>query len=244
MAFNWTQLVVSEIVPSFNPESHEGEALVAVATLLIVSVFAVGFGFIAKLQLGRGDDAVTPAGKFSIRGIFEVITELISTLAEMVLGEHGKFYVPMFASVFYFILINNFFGAIPGMSPATENINTTFAFGVFMFIAYNYFGIKEQGIVSYLKHFMGPIIWLAPLMVVIELISHIVRPFSLGLRLANVMMGDHKVVGTFLDLVPALVPIPFYMMGLFVSVVQALVFTLLSMVYVALATAHEGEEHH
>ena len=157
----------------------------------------------------------------------------------MVIGEHGKHYVPFFTAVFFFILTNNLVGMIPGMTPATENINTTFGFGLLIFAFYNFQGIKENGIVNYMKHFMGPVIFLAPLMFVIELVSHMVRPFSLGLRLANVMMGDHTVLSVFLDLVPIGVPIPFYMMGLFVCFVQAFVFTLLSMVYVAFAIAHD-----
>lgn len=261
MAFNWTQLAVSQTVADFNPHSHEGEAMIAVATLAISGLAAALIGVAARKQLGAGDASVTPAGRFSIRGIFEVITEMIANLAEMVIGEHGKAYVPMFAAIFFFVLLNNLLGILPGMTPATENINTTFAFGLFMFITYNFFGIREHGVVAYLKHFAGPIqpsrkqgpvmfaallipiLALMALMFVIEMISHVVRPFSLGLRLANVMMGDHKVVGTFLDLVPILVPIPFYAMGLFICCVQAFVFTLLSMVYVALATAHSEEAH-
>lgn len=239
MAFNWTQLALTEIVPHFDPHSHEGEAQIAVATLVGASVVALGLGAIARKQLGSGEKSVLPSSKFSIRGIFEMITETISGLTEMVIGHHGAHYIPMFSAVFFFVLLNNLLGVVPGMTPATENINTTFAFGIFMFLCYNFFGIREVGIVSYLKHFMGPIIVLAPLMFVIEIISHIVRPFSLGLRLANVMMGDHKVLSVFLDLVPAIVPIPFYLMGIFVCFVQAFVFTLLSMVYVALATAHD-----
>jgi F-type H+-transporting ATPase subunit a len=157
----------------------------------------------------------------------------------MVIGEGGRKYIPMFSAIFLFVLANNLMGIIPGMTPATENINTTFAMGLFTFLAYNMYGIKENGI-GYLQHFLGPIIWLAPIMLPIELISHMVRPFSLGLRLANVMMGDHTVVGIFLGLGPGVVlPIPFYLLGIFVCFVQAFVFTLLSMVYVAMATAHD-----
>ena len=156
----------------------------------------------------------------------------------MVIGHHGRAYVPMFASIFTFVLINNLVGVIPGMTPATENLNTTLSMGLFVFLAYNLFGLRENGM-GYLKHFLGPVLWLAPLILVIELISHIVRPLSLGLRLANVLKGDHTVVGIFLDLVPVILPIPFYLLGIFVCFVQAFVFTLLSMVYVALATAHD-----
>jgi F-type H+-transporting ATPase subunit a len=133
-------------------------------------------------------------------------------------------------------------GVLPGVVPATENFNTTLALGIFSFLVYNFMGIKDAGM-GYLKHFFGPIIWLAPIMFVIELISHFVRPLSLGLRLSKVMLGDHTVVGIFMDLVPIGVPVPFFLLGLFVGFVQAFVFTLLSMVYIALATAHD-EEHH
>ena len=192
----------------------------------------------ARSALGTGEKAIIPSDKFSLRGLVELATEFIFGLVDMVIGHHGRKYVPMFAAVFVFVLVNNLVGVIPGMTPATENLNTTLAMGLFMFVTYNILGLKENG-VGYLKHFLGPVIWLAPLMVVIEIISHLVRPASLGLRLANVIKGDHTVVGIFLDLVPIGVPIPFYLMGMFVCFVQAFVFTLLSMVYVSMATAHD-----
>lgn len=228
MSFNWTQLI---------PGVGHEYAHVATLGIATASVFAIGTA--ARAALGKGEAAIVPTSKFSIRGIMEMLTEMMSGLADMVIGEHGKHYVPFFTSVFFFVLFNNLIGMIPGMTPATENINTTFGFGCFMFLFYNFQGIKENGIFAYLKHFMGPVLFLAPLMFVIELVSHFVRPFSLGLRLANVMMGDHTVLSVFLDLVPIGVPVPFYMMGLFVCFVQAFVFTLLSMVYVAFAIAHD-----
>lgn len=228
MSFNWTQMI---------PGVGHDYAHVATLGVVTASVFAIGAA--ARASLGKGEVAVVPASKFSLRGILEVLTEMVDGLANMVIGEHGKHYVPFFTSVFFFILLNNLVGMIPGMTPATENINTTFGFGLLIFLFYNFQGVKENGIVAYMKHFMGPVLFLAPLMFVIELVSHMVRPFSLGLRLANVMMGDHTVLSVFLDLVPIGVPIPFYIMGLFVCFVQAFVFTLLSMVYVAFAIAHD-----
>lgn len=227
MSFTWTSLIPGV-----------GHEYAHVATAGIVTAGLVGASFAAKSALGKGEEAVIPTGKVSIRGFFELITEFIAGLADMVIGHGGRKYVPMFAAFFTFVLINNLVGVIPGVAPATENLNTTLAMGTFVFIAYNLFGLKENGI-GYLKHFLGPVMWLAPLMLVIELISHIVRPISLGLRLANVLKGDHTVVGIFLDIVPYGLPIPFYMLGMFVAFVQAFVFTLLSMVYVALATAHD-----
>lgn len=227
MHFNWTQLIPGV-----------GHHYTHVATLIIVSALLILIGLRARIALGAGEAAVVPTSKFSVRGIFEVLTEYIGGLSEQVIGHHGRAFAPYFTAVFTYILFNNLVGLIPGMTPATENFNTTFAFGVFSFLAYNVIGIKNGGL-HYLKHFLGPVLWLAPLMLIIEIISHFIRPLTLGLRLANVMTGDHTVLSVFLGLFPLGPAIPFYAMGLLVSTIQAFVFTLLSMVYVALATADD-----
>lgn len=227
MSFNWFQLI---------PEVGHEYAHVATAGAVAGGLLLTGA--IARKSLGTGESAVTPIGKVSVRGALEMITEFIAGLCDSIIGEHGRKYGPMFATIFTFVIINNLVGLIPGMTPATENINMSFAMGVFVFLVYNFMGFKENGL-GYLKHFAGPIWWLAPFLFVLELISHIVRPFSLGLRLANVMMGDHTVVSVFLDMAPIGAPLPFYLMGMLVSFIQAFVFTLLSMVYIAIATAHD-----
>lgn len=227
MHFNWTQLLPGV-----------GHHYAHVATLFITSTLLAVFGVYARVSLGKGQEAVIPTGKFSVRGVFEVLTEYIGGLSEQVIGHHGRAFAPYFTAIFTYILFNNLVGLIPGMTPATENFNTTFAFGVFSFLAYNAIGIKHGGL-GYLKHFLGPVLWLAPLMLAIELLSHFLRPLTLGLRLANVMTGDHTVLSVFLGLFPVGPAIPFYAMGLLVSTIQAFVFTLLSMVYVALATASD-----
>lgn len=206
----------------------------AIGGAAVLAIFALA----GRLALGKGEEAVMPAGRFSLKGFFEVFLEFIVGLTESVMGEKGRKFVPMFAAIFFYIWINNLIGLIPGMTPATDNINTTIAVGIFSFFAYNYYGIKEHGL-SYLKHFLGPVLLMAPLMVVIELISHVVRPLSLGLRLQGNMMGDHTVLLVFLDLAPYVVPIVFYALGAFVCSMQAFVFTMLSMIYVSMATAHD-----
>jgi len=227
MHFNWTQLL-----------PFVGHEYTHVATLILATLVTITLGLLARVSLGSGESAIIPAGKVSIRGIFEGLTEFIYTLAHQVIGHHGRAFAPYFAAIFTFVLINNFIGLIPGMTPATENFNTTFAFGIFSFLAYNVVGLKEGGL-GYLKHFLGPVLWLAPLMLIIEIISHFIRPLTLGLRLANVMTADHTVLAVFLNLFPIGPAIPFYLMGMLVCTIQAFVFTLLSMVYVALATAHD-----
>lgn len=195
-------------------------------------------GLAARLSLGKGKDAVMPASSFSIKGIFEQLNEFIASLVESVIGSAGRPYVPMFATIFFFIFINNFIGLLPGMATASENINTGLAVGLFVFVVYNVFGVMEHGL-AYFKHFMGPIWWLAPFILVVELFSHMVRPVSLGLRLRANMLADHSVLGIFTDLVPYVVPVPFYFLGIFVCSMQAFIFTILSMIYVSMAISHD-----
>lgn len=225
--FNWLQLIPAV-----------GHDYIHVATAMLVTLFIVLLSLMGRLALGNGEAAVAPAGKFSLKGVLEMCTEFIVGLIDMVVGERGRVFVPLFGAIFVYILLNNLFGLIPGMTPATDNANTTIAVGLFVFVAYNFLGIKENGM-SYLKHFLGPMLILAPLMLPIEIISHAVRPISLGLRLAGNMTGDHTVLGIFLHLTKVFIPVIFYGLGLFVCTVQAFVFTLLSMVYVSMATAHD-----
>ena len=213
-----------------------------IATATVVTGGLIGLSFMGRVALGTGESAIVPAGKVSIKGLFEMLTEFIVGLTDQVIGKGNKEYVPLFASVFTYVLINNLVGLLPGMTPATDNINTTFAVGVFSFIVYNYVGIRKKGF-KYYQDFTGHLplsmflLW--PLMICIELLSHVFRPVSLGLRLAGNMTGDHAVVGVFLELLPApfvyFVPIVFYALGLLVCFIQAFVFTLLSMTYVMMA---------
>jgi F-type H+-transporting ATPase subunit a len=140
-------------------------------------------------------------------------------------------------------------GLLPGFSPATDNFNTTLALGVIIFVTTHIYGLKENGW-KHVKHFFGPIWWLAPLMVVIETISHLVRPLSLGIRLMANMMADHMVLTIFLGLLPTAylmrlwlpIPLPMYLLGTIVVLVQTLVFCLLSTIYIAMAI-EQHEEH-
>lgn len=225
--FNWTQLIPGV-----------GHEYTHVATAAIAGAAIIGFAFIGRLALGTGEAAYAPASRFSVKGIFEILSEFIVGLSEMVIGEQGRKFAPFFASIFFFILVNNFVGLLPGMTPATDNMNTTLALGIFSFIAYNIFGLREHGI-SYFKQFLGPVLLMAPLMIVIEVISHLIRPMSLGLRLYGNMVGDHTVLGIFLDLVPYGIPVIFYGLGVFVAIMQAFVFTMLSMIYVSMAISHD-----
>lgn len=210
----------------------------AVAAAMTVTALVVLVSIVARLALGSGEAAIQPSGTFSIKGFFEAFTEFMSNLSKQVLGEHGKVFIPHFGAIFFYVVFNNLFGLIPGSTAATANLNTALAIGLFSFVTYNLIGLKHGGL-HYVQHFLGPVWWLAWLMLPIELISHMVRPISLGMRLSVNMSADHAILGTFLDLVPWVVPVIFYGMGTFVSLVQAFVFTMLSMVYVMMATADD-----
>jgi F-type H+-transporting ATPase subunit a len=193
---------------------------------------------LAAAVAGKREEALIPDGTLTLRGTFELVVESLSNLSENIIGHDYRPYVAIMGGLFIYIFLNNFLGLVPGFAPATESLNTTLSIGLFSFIMYNFEGCRVHGI-KYLKHFLGPVWWLIPLMLPLELVSHVVRPVSLGFRLYGNMMGDHTVLGVFLGLVPIGIPIIFYALGLFVCFVQAFVFTLLSMVYVAMATSHD-----
>lgn len=211
-----------------------------VVMTVIVAVLLVVLGGVASMQLkAAGENAVVPEGKLTYRNFFDIMAEKLYALCESTLGEEdAKAYFPVVGTLFIFIFFSNLFGLIPGFLPSTDNINTTLAVGVFVFIFYNIQGFRAHGL-GYLKHFMGPVWYLAPLMFVIEVVSHVFRPFSLALRLRGNIQGDHVVLGVMSSLVPYLVPVIFMVLGLFVALVQAFVFCLLTMVYISLSTAHD-----
>lgn len=196
---------------------------------------------LAYLKLRDPKQNVLPQTRLSIANIYELLTEFILNVMKGVMGEQAPKFLPIIGAVFFFVLFSNLLALIPGFLAPTSDINTNLAVGLSVFLYYQFMGFKQGGW-AYLKHFMGPVWWLAPLFFVIEMISHVVRPISLSLRLFGNMTGDHLVYGIFSNLVPIGVPIIFLILGLMVCFIQAFVFTLLSMVYISLATAHD--DHH
>jgi F-type H+-transporting ATPase subunit a len=230
--FYWTSLI-----PGVSEAPHHVTMAIFGGALLI------GATAVARAQLGAAlrstGGAIVPDEKLTYRNFFEIVAEKIYNLCESTMGHHNaKAYFPIIGTIFLYILTLNVLGMIPGVPPSTDNLNTTLGIGFFVFLYYNYQGIKENGL-SYLKHFFGPVWWLAPLMLLIELVSHIVRPISLAFRLRLNIFADHLVFHTFSDLVPLAIPIVFYALGFFVCFVQAFVFSLMTMVYISMATAHD-----
>lgn len=219
-------------------EINEGN--LHIATSVFVAVLLTIAAILAWRRLRKTDENIIPSRKFSLATLFELVVESLLHLMEDIIGPKARKHLPLIGTVFIYILTCNLIGVVPGFVPPTDNINTNFACAICVFLYYNIAGIREQGFFKYFRHMTGPVIWLAPLMLAIELISHLVRPVSLSVRLFGNMMGDHVVLGIFSDLVPLFIPIAFMGLTIFVAFIQAFVFSLLSVVYIALATHSEG----
>lgn len=167
-----------------------------------------------------------------LQNFMEVVVSGLENLVEETMGPKGKAYFPLIATFALFILTSNLLGLIPGFFPPTANLNTNVALALIVFFMTHIIGLKEHG-THYIKHFTGPIIWLAPLMIIIEMIGHLARPLSLSLRLFGNMYGHEIVLMIFFTLVPFLLPIPMMLMGVLVAFIQAFVFSLLAMIYIA-----------
>ncbi len=217
------------------------------AALLVLAILVIG-STIAKLRIADLEKAIIPPSRLGVVAFFELFLETVFGLMEQIIGPSYKRYVPVIGTLGLFIFCSNLLGLIPGMLPPTDNLNTTFACGVVVFVYFNYHGLRAHGI-QHILHMANPVgTWwgwfLMPLLLPVELISVCVRPVTLGLRLAANMVGDHAVLLAFAGIFPLLLPLPFYALGLLVCLIQTAVFVILSCVYIALHTAEAEEGHH
>lgn len=226
-------------------ESHYTLTHVLTALLILIFVTVGAISFSSAMRRG-GEEAIVPPPRFSLRNLFELLGDSLWNLMCNIMGEtNARRYLPLIGTLACFIFFSNILALIPGMVPPTTTLKTNVALALTVFVLTHVEGIRAQGIGPYFKHLMGPIPWLAPLMLPIEIIGHLARPLSLSLRLMGNMVSDHKVVGVFFGLVPLLVPVPFLILGTLVAVIQTLVFCLLSMVYINIAvTTHEHDDEH
>jgi F-type H+-transporting ATPase subunit a len=230
-------------------------------TWLVMAILAVA-AFVASRNV-----ALVPRG---MQNFFEVVLEQFQQMIDDVIGAEGRRYLPLIATLGLFILVGNLLGLVPGMYGPTTNLNTTAACALVVFFAYHYIGVRKQGPVTYIKHFMGPVPWwLKPMMFVIEVISHLARPLSLTLRLFGNMVGGHILLaiifflmgldgligwalsgnplGAVVGGIGGLVMIAFtvgflYPLKILVSFLQAFIFVMLTMLYIS--GAIEEAEHH
>ncbi len=200
------------------------EILVAV---IIVVVFAI---LKARLSMDKPG---------ALQHSFEVIYDFLHKESEDNVGHSGPKYLPLFGAIFIFVLFSNLIGIIPGFESPTMFPEVPAGCALVAFAYYNAMGIRENGLGRYLKHFAGPMPILAPLMIPIELVSHMARPLSLTIRLFANMYAGEKVTLVFLSLTYLVAPALFMGLHVFVSFLQAYIFALMTMMYVAGAVAHE-----
>ena len=207
--------------------------------LLVLAFLWYGAARYARAVGVSGDAGLVPPPKFGIRNLFETLADTVLGLMAGVMGEKAaKRYLPLVGTFFLFILFSNLLGLIPGFLPPTDTLKTNLALSASVFLLTHVYGVREHGL-KYFKHFLGPVWWLIPLMLPIEVISHIARPVSLSMRLLGNIVADHKVVLVFFGIFAFILPLPFMLMGVLVCVVQAVVFSLLTTVYISQAVAHE-----
>ncbi len=181
------------------------------------------------------------AGFFATRGIrlvpgkaqnfFEMVLDGLENFMVETSGEEGRFFFPIIATLFLYIFLANLLGLVPGFFSPTANLNSTLAPAIIVFFYTHYIGIKFHGI-KYVKHFLGPVWWLAPIMLPIELVGHFARVMSLSFRLFGNIMGKELVLAMLFVLAGKfLAPLPIMVLGIFVSFIQAFIFTLLAIMY-------------
>ena len=173
-----------------------------------------------------------------VQNVFEILISGIEEFMVDLTGEEGRWLFPIVATVFIYIVVCNLIGLVPGFLPPTASVNTTLSCAIPVVIFTHVIGVKYHG-VKYIKHFMGPVWWLAPLIFIIEIIGHAARILSLSIRLFGNMMGHELVLGILFFLAGLfLAPLPIMALGIFIAVVQAFVFFLLSIMYFAGAMEH------
>ena len=192
-------------------------------TLFIVLLLSV-LSFLATRRL-----QVYPG---RLQNVMETVVDALHSLLDDTMGHQGRKFFPLIATLGIFILTANLIGIIPGFESPTANINTNAAMDLVVFFSTHVVGVMNHGF-KYFKQFMGPVWWLTPLMMPIEIIGHIARPLSLTVRLFGNIMGEDLVLGVVLFLVPFLVPLPVFVLMIFTSLIQTLVFMLLAMMYIS-----------
>jgi len=215
---------------------------IGVAVLLVLASFAV------RKRIAATNGGIVPDEGVTIRNAIEVIVEALTSLAKQTMGPEWKKWFPFVGTMFFFILIANLIGLIPGIGGITDNVNTAAAWAIISYVLFNYVGIREHGIKNYLIKYMGPSFYtwhvggkhihvrpLFWLFFPLETILDAARMATLTIRLIANMFADHTVVFVFLAMVPFGVPAIFLGLGMMVCVLQAFVFSLLTMIYVNLA---------
>jgi F-type H+-transporting ATPase subunit a len=225
---------------AFGPYTAENAIPWYTVMFFIACILSVVLIWILKGKLSESE----PGGG---QQTLEVSVLAVRSMIEDIIGPHGLKYFPVVMTFAVLILVSNLMGLFPLFMSPTAATSVTFALGLSSFLYYNYIGISENGLFRHLKHFAGPIWWIAPLIFPIEVISNFIRPFSLGIRLFGNLFADEKVLETVANLAPPitqwLVPLPLMALSVFVALVQTFVFILLSQLYLS-EVSHAAHDAH
>ena len=206
---------------------------------LISGIILIVIGMAA----GSKPDTRHPKG---LQNFMEYILDWLREQFSGALGEGGQQYLPLVMTLFLYIVVSNLLGLLPAFKSATAATSTTIALGLFVFVFVQYVGIKHNGFVNYIKHFFGPVLFLAPLLFVIELVGEVAKPFSLGMRLFGNIYGEDIINdlltqgGTHLFFIPFQVPI--YLLQIFTDLVQAYIFAILTCSYISIFTSSHHQD--
>jgi F-type H+-transporting ATPase subunit a len=208
---------------------------------LLVALIMIAFALSARRRL---EDV--PKG---VQNFGEQIVEFVDTFTRDTIGPGGEKYTPLVGTIFIYILLMNLIGLVPGFHSPTSNLTFTLAMGVVVFIYVQYEGIRQNGILGYVKHFMGPMLLLSPLMLPVELVSEFVKPFTLAIRLFGNIFGEDVILIVLAGLGAGSVAtmwlplqFPVLLLAILTSVVQAGVFAILTCIYLSLMSHHGHEE--
>ncbi len=210
----------------------------------IVLIMLIALGLILFSLWLRGRLSVDNPG--GVQHMVEVSFQAVRNLMSEVIGKESGRFVPIIGTLALYILTGNLLGLIPGFLSPTSNYNVTAACAICVCVYYNYQGFRKQGVLGYLKHFAGPVLWMAPFLFVIELISHMARPMSLSIRLFGNIFAEELIIKSLNNIWPILNPLTIMVMflALFASTIQAFIFILLTMVYISGAVEEAHGEHH
>jgi len=227
---------VNAVLQASPPAFHPADPAAPITNYVAMEILVVGMLLLLFLLIRSRLSVDKPGG---LQHLAEMVNGFITNQSREIIGEHSEKVTPFLTALFLFVLLGNLIGLVPTFEAPTGAIQITLGCAIVAFFYYNIQGVKEQGPVGYLKHFAGPVWWLAWLLFPIEIISHLARVMSLSIRLyANMFAGD-AVTGAFFSLVPVIVPVIFLGLHLFVAFLQAYIFVLLTTIYLQGAVAHE-----
>jgi F-type H+-transporting ATPase subunit a len=218
-----------------------------IQTAIVAGLVLLVGGLMVRRRIATPDGGVLPDEGVTVRNVLEVLVEWLAGMAREHMGPKWRSYFPLVGTMFFFILISNLMGLVPGLAGATSDVNTTAAWAIIAWVFYTVIGIMEHK-QKYLVKFLGPSFFekemfgrhvhfrlLAPLFFVLEVPLDLARIVTLAVRLLANMFADHTVVAVWITLVPIAIPAVFMGLGLVVAFLQAFVFALLTMIYIRLA---------